>query len=282
MSRLEQYCPNCDTLQPIPLMTPSGEFTCEGCNVTLPRTKLVERRMFKHALSGAPVYPPVAVEIASATLYDATQATGSLVTPSFLVSPGDTIVVCIAHSGTDSSVDYVTVGADAVSGGTSSSGTALGQWGEIYLFTPTDMPSGTGVKTASVTFNGGVVKPTAAVMTVLRVTNLLAAPLDRQKAAKGTSVNATTTASLAMRAFGEIVIGITSYADSAPPLGPTGTWLNGYNRLSVRGTVVGSNPSDCSLDTAVFYPNGLVATTAAETLANSVNWVSCLVSLKHA
>lgn len=285
MAHTGYHCPGCDAEQPIPLLAPPPLlFTCPQCNLTQLRANLIRRNTLRTTLGGG-VSAGIGVSaVATGSFFDATQLTTTFASGAFTFSPGQIVVACISHNGTDDSIQ--TIGTVDVNGTSpltilSGTGTALSQWGEMFFLAPVDDVH-TGSAVVNVGFSSGV-NPLSAALVVLILSGAKATTQpDRAKNAKGTSAAASSGASAALREPNEVVIAMIAYNDEGPSVINPPSWLGGYTPVTTVGTTAASAGFDTSVSVAKFYPTTLTAQTAAATLVNPVAWVAQLGAFKRA
>ena len=243
--RVELYCPSCGEEVRPTLMPPPLDYTCEGCNETMPRTKLTKIKVLNRRIAGVGIGNTMtATVVGTGSFFDATQATSSLTIPNCVFRAGDCCVVCLAMdlSGGTSDPASVSVGGQAATNNSTIAAGDLGinQWDRGNLTA--------GSKSVVISVFG--VNPTACAAVVVAVSRarLVVDPFDNFTG--GQTVGATFDSGSLVPAFNfEMAIAMVGSEQN----NSVTSWGNGFTALSGGhvATNQGGPPQDVTVDVAI-------------------------------
>lgn len=236
MARNQYYCPNCEAPE-APVLIETPYYSCPQCKQITPRDQLTRKRIGRSLLAGSPRGGFVVVNLATATLYDASQLTDQYNSESFSFVGGDGIVVGLASfggaevtnppvvtlDGIGAMLEIVTQGADG------------GVFGGIYFGV------GSGSTFVNVQF-GGLPNPVSSALFVTRIRRASTPAADGEASAYSASTSTPTSGlTAALAAAPEAAIALLARAGRSSD--PAGTWLGDFSAGQRAGTDTGTN--DC-------------------------------------
>jgi hypothetical protein len=265
MSRIQFYCPNCETPEtPVLIATPF--YNCPECKQITPREKLTSRRIGKIHLAGTTGFGFSFTNAARATLYDSGQATDTYTTPGFGMISGDTVVVGVVSFGGAEITNPPTVALVGV--GAMTTIEEAGADGTIFV----GLYSGNGAGNVSVSVAfGGLPNPISSAMFVTKIRRSSTPNVDKSNIAYSASATLPASGSTGVLASSpQAVIAFVGAATRTSS--PTGTWLNPFFAAQRTGTDTGAN--DCVVYEGRYETNNTSAIEARVSFPSAVE-VGC-------
>lgn len=273
--RVELYCPSCGEEVRPTLMPPPLDYTCEGCNETMPRTKLTKIKVLNRRIAGVGIGNNMtATVVGTASFFDALGATGSLTASNCVFRAGDTCVVCIASdlAGGGIGVAGVTVG------GAGCSQITTGPSGDVEAdqWVRGNLTAGS----KSVVISGFGANPTACAMVVVAVSNARANVSSQDgfvvSAGSGTAFD-TGAADPILFNFQTAIAMVGAEQNNAVT-----SWGKGFAALAggLAATNQGGPPQDVTVVVAAKFLTSTAPVQATGVLGSSASWVASLVTIR--
>jgi len=275
--RIELYCPSCGEEVRPTLMPPPTDYTCEGCNETMPRTKLTKIKVLNRRIAGVGIGNNMtAVVVGTGSFFDPTQATTSLTVPNCIFQAGDCCVACLA--------------VDLAGGGVGVQGVTVGGGAAIQINTAPqgDVEAEQWVRgnltagSKSVVITGFGAGPTACAMVVVAVRNARAvvSPTDGVSVttASGTAFDTGATSPLLVN-FQMAISMVGMEQDNSVT-----SWANGFTALvgGRAATNQGGPPNDV---TVVVASKALISTNPVQstgTIGSGASLIAALLTVRPA
>ena len=273
--RVELYCPSCGEEVRPTLMPPPTDYICEGCNETMPRTKLTKIKVLNRRIAGVGIGNNMtATVVGTGSFFDPTQATTSLTVPNCMFRAGDCCVVCLASdlAGGGIGVQGVTVGGGAaIQINTSPSGDL-----EAEQWVRGNLTAGS----KSVVITGFGAGPTACAMVVVAVSNARAtvSPTDGLASAVGSGTAFDSAASGPLLFNFQTAIAMVG----AEQNNSVTSWGKGFTALAggLVATNQGGPPQDVTVAVAVKFLNSTDVVQVTGVLGSSAVWAASLVTIR--
>jgi len=226
-------------------MPPPSDYTCEGCNETMPRTKLTKIKVLNRRIAGVGIGNTMTASVVgTGSFFDATQATSSLTIPNCVFRAGDCCVVCLAMelAGGTSDPASVSVGGQAATNNNTSAAGDLGinQWDRGNLTA--------GSKSVVISVFGANPTACAAVVVAVSRARLAVDPFDGF--GSGQTVGTTFDSGSLVPSFNfEMAIAMVGSEQN----NAVSSWGNGFTALSGGhvATNQGGPPQDVTVDVAI-------------------------------
>jgi len=273
--RIELYCPSCGEEVRPTLMPPPTDYTCEGCNETMPRTKLTKIKVLNRRIAGVGIGNNMtAVVVGTGSFFDPTQNTGSLTVSNCVFRAGDCCVACIAVdlAGGGVGIQGVTVG-----GLTANQSTTGGQ-GDVEAEQWVRGNLTAGSKSVVITGFGG--NPTACAMVVVAVSGarLNNVPTDGFVigTGSGTAFDSEATSPLLFN-FQMAIAMVGAEADN-----DVSSWGKGFIRLT-NGRASTTDPGPPNNVSVMVAAKALLSTDATQvtgTIGVSASWLASITTIR--
>jgi len=273
--RVELYCPSCGEEVRPTLMPPPTDYTCEGCNETMPRTKLTKIKVLNRRIAGVGIGNNMtATVVGTGSFFDATQNTGSLTVSNCVFRAGDCCVACIAVdlAGGGVGIQGVTVG------GLTAGQTTTGGQGDVEAEQWIRGNLTAGSKSVVITGFGG--NPTACAMVVVAVSGARLATLPSDgfviSSGSGTAFDSEATDPLLFNFQMAIaMVGMEQDNDVS-------SWGKGFTRISGghASTNQGGPPNDVAVTVASKPLISTDAVQATGVIGVSASWLASITTIR--